>query len=132
VTLGAIALDTNAAIALLNGDLSVVRETERHATVYLPATVVGELRFGAYRSARRSHNLVKIDALEMRCTVLEVNSGIADTYGRLRADLFGKGAPIPENDIWIAATVLAVDAALLTGDAHFRCVPGLRLVWARV
>jgi tRNA(fMet)-specific endonuclease VapC len=128
---GAIVLDTNAAIALLNGSTAALREVERYDAVYLPATAVGELRFGAYRSERKSENLVRVDALEMRCAVLEVDSATADHYGRLRAQLFSAGTPLPENDIWIAASALNVDAPLLTGDAHFRHVPKLKVVWMK-
>jgi tRNA(fMet)-specific endonuclease VapC len=72
-----------------------------YETISIPITVIGELRFGAYRSAKQSDNLVKIDALEMRCEIIEIDSSIADFYGSIKAFLAGKGTPIPENDIWI-------------------------------
>ncbi|MEI8139196.1 MAG: PIN domain-containing protein [bacterium] len=34
-------------------------------------------------------------------------------------------APIPTNDIWIAATALELGASLITYDAHFATIPGL-------
>lgn len=37
-----------------------------------------------------------------------------------------KGTPIPQNDIWIAASALEHGACLLTTDPHFKGIPTLR------
>jgi tRNA(fMet)-specific endonuclease VapC len=37
------------------------------------------------------------------------------------------GRPIPLNDVWIAAHALETGSVLVTYDAHFAAVPGLRL-----
>jgi tRNA(fMet)-specific endonuclease VapC len=123
---GRICIDTNIAIDILNGDPKTLKFLDAYDTIILPITVVGELRFGAYRSARQSDDLVKIDALEMRCEIIEIDSFIADTYGSTKAILAGKGTPLPENDIWIAACCLSVDAPLLTNDRHFKEIAGLK------
>jgi tRNA(fMet)-specific endonuclease VapC len=36
------------------------------------------------------------------------------------------GTPLPIDDVWIAAHAIEVGAALVTFDAHFAHVPGLR------
>jgi len=42
------------------------------------------------------------------------------------------GYPIPENDLWIAATCLELDIPLLTVDGHFDYVHGLQVInWMR-
>jgi tRNA(fMet)-specific endonuclease VapC len=123
---GRICIDTNIAIDILNGDPKTFKFLDVYDTIILPITVIGELRFGAYRSAKQSDNLVKIDALEMRCEIIEIESSIADTYGSIKAFLAGKGTPIPENDIWIAACCLSIDAPLLTNDRHFKEIPQLK------
>ena len=35
------------------------------------------------------------------------------------------GKPIPENDIWIAATAMQYNLTLITRDSHFNYVSGL-------
>ena len=40
-----------------------------------------------------------------------------------------KGHPLPENDIWIAATCLVNDLSLATLDRHFRAIDGLKLIY---
>ena len=121
-------IDTNAAIDILNNAGNVVKIVSSYHEIYLPITVVGELRFGAYRSTKVSENLVKIDALEMRCSVIEIDSQIADLYGVTRSQLFNAGNPIPENDIWIAACCLSIGCPIITDDGHFDYVIGLQTI----
>jgi len=125
---GSVCLDTNAAIDILNGRPSVVRLVENSLHVLLPVTVVGEFRYGAYRSMKISENLAKIDSLELRCTVVPVNSDIADRYGQLRTVLHDRGVPLPENDIWIAACALCNHSPLISNDIHFNNIPALRII----
>ncbi|NTW31459.1 MAG: type II toxin-antitoxin system VapC family toxin [Bacteroidetes bacterium] len=39
-----------------------------------------------------------------------------------------KGNPIPENDIWIAATCIVYEISLATNDKHFNNIEGLKLI----
>jgi tRNA(fMet)-specific endonuclease VapC len=47
-------------------------------------------------------------------------------YAQLRAHLESAGTPLSPNDLLIAAHALALDAALVSADAAFARVPGLR------
>jgi tRNA(fMet)-specific endonuclease VapC len=123
---GKICIDTNIAIDILNGDTKILNFVNSYEAVYLPITVIGELRFGAYRSTKQSDNLVKIDGLEMRCEIIDIEMSVADFYGSIKASLAEKGTPIPENDIWIAACCLSIDAPLVTNDKHFKNIPHLK------
>jgi tRNA(fMet)-specific endonuclease VapC len=38
------------------------------------------------------------------------------------------GLPLDENDLWIAATALALDATLVSRDSDFQAVEGLSVV----
>ena len=51
--------------------------------------------------------------------VLYPDLEIAKSYGKIKASLKAKGKPIPENDIWIAATCHAADLTLITADSDF-------------
>ncbi|MFB3042489.1 MAG: type II toxin-antitoxin system VapC family toxin, partial [Candidatus Poribacteria bacterium] len=68
-----IALDTNQAIAIPNAIGNAGQWVQGFAEVYLPVTVVGELRFGALNSQRVSANLERIEHLITRCQILDVN-----------------------------------------------------------
>jgi predicted nucleic acid-binding protein len=54
---GKVALDTNIAIAVLNGDPAVVPILREHSSVCLPHPVLGELYFGALNSRRAEANI---------------------------------------------------------------------------
>ena len=128
---GEACIDTNIAINILNNTGNTVRSIYSYDMVYLPIPVIGELRYGAYHSTKVSENLVKIDALEMRCTVIEIDSQVADIYGSIRAELAHAGSPVPENDIWIAACCLRLELPLISDDSHFDAVKSLRIIRLR-
>lgn len=93
----------------------------------LLATVVfGELTYGALNSKSVEANLSRLDAVREKCRVVSVDERVAREYARIRLQLKQRGRPIPENDIWIAATALAEGASVLTDDAHFAEVQGLQ------
>ena len=57
---------------------------------------------------------------------MPVTAHTADHYALVCLGLRRKGQPIPTNDLWIAASALEHGAALLTRDAHFAQIDGLR------
>ncbi len=124
------ALDTNIVIALQARDGRVVERVAAADTVVLPSVVVGELYFGARKSGQVSRNIARLDVYLARFVVLDVDTITAQYYGQIRNDLRIIGRPIPENDIWIAATALRHGLTLATRDQHFQHVAGLTLaVW---
>jgi tRNA(fMet)-specific endonuclease VapC len=118
-------LDTNVAVAVLNGTLDLAAHRTAGAELYLNATVVGELCFGAEKSERVEQNLAAIDQLIARCPVIPCDESTARHYARLRNRLRGQGRPIPENDLWIAASSSEHGLVLVTRDEHFDQVEGL-------
>ena len=38
------------------------------------------------------------------------------------------GHPIPENDIWIAASCTELDAPIVSRDSHFKFIDNLRII----
>jgi tRNA(fMet)-specific endonuclease VapC len=119
-----VVLDTSVAIAVLAGQASaLVSEFPREFV--LAAPVIGELRYGALNSRRRSENLAEVERLVSRCPVLDITTATAEVYARLRIGLKSKGKPIPENDLWIAAVCVEHRLPLATLDAHFDSVDEL-------
>jgi tRNA(fMet)-specific endonuclease VapC len=118
-------LDTNIFVAFNAGESSVVNRVATE-TVFLSAVVLGELYFGAFNAGRRDENVKKVDVLSARIPAIAIDAGIARRYGEVKVGLKRRGKPIPENDIWIAATALHYDLILATRDAHFDEIDGLR------
>ena len=57
-------LDTSAVIGLFAGEPAVVSAVERQQQLFLPVIALGELYYGAFRSARRANNNARLDAGE--------------------------------------------------------------------
>ena len=124
-----ITLDTNAYTAFKRGDVAVV-SVLRHAPVILMcATVLGELLGGFAAGQRENVNRSELTRFinTPRVKVVSCNAATADLYALVYAALRRKGQPIPTNDLWIAASSLEHGAALLTLDAHFKNIDGLRV-----
>lgn len=125
-----VALDTNQAVHLLNDVPAVVAWLDSFDHLYLPVAVLGELLYGALNSSKATDNLSKVDALVARCVVLESGVMTSRVYAQLRLDLKKRGRPVPENDLWIAATCVERGIPLATDDAHFAAFPTLTILKA--
>ena len=126
--MSSIAIDTNIAIDILNGNKEILDRFEKYSSIYLPVTVCGELLYGAANSGNSKKNLTKFREFILSCTVLNINSAIAEQYAITRKKLKEKGSPIPENDIWIAATCMVYEISFVTNDKHFENIEGLQLI----
>ena len=128
VSMNTIALDTNIAIDILNGKKDILTKYEKYSTIHLPVTVCGELLFGAANSVNVKKNLANYRGFISNCMILNINSAIAEQYAKIRKKLKDKGTPIPENDIWIAATCIVYEISLATNDKHFNNIEDLKLL----
>ena len=123
-----IAIDTNAYTAFKRGDAQIVAVMQHAPALLLCVTVLGELLAGFAAGNRESVNRSELTQFlaSPRVTVIPSTSATADLYALVYAALRRKGQPIPSNDLWIAASSLEHGAALLTFDAHFQAIDGLR------
>jgi tRNA(fMet)-specific endonuclease VapC len=121
-------VDTNAYTAFLLGDAAVVEVIAHAERLYLNSIVLGELLGGFAAGTREAKNRAELVRFldSPRVEVLPVSALTADSYALVYAGLRRKGQPIPSNDLWIAASALEHGAALLTRDAHFGQIDGLR------
>lgn len=122
---GRVLLDTNTVVALFRDDSSVVSALSNATEVFVPAIVIGELWYGALKSARRDDNLQRIRDLAAAMPVLAADRAVSEIYGEIKNQLRAKGRPIPENDIWIAAVARTLQLELITRDDHFDAVDDL-------
>lgn len=124
-----VVLDTNIVTPFFNQDPVISARLHRVYQIYVPATVVGEIYFGAYNSTRIASNILKIrnwlkgDVLVLRC-----DTKTGDYFGRISAELAKKAIKIPQNDIWIAAIALQYQLPLVTRDKHFNKITDLEVL----
>jgi tRNA(fMet)-specific endonuclease VapC len=119
-------LDTNAVIALQQFNMDLLKLLENEEDIFVPAIVVGELYYGAYKSGRPEENRKIVAEFVAKRLILHCDANTGDAYGQIKYALRVKGRPIPENDIWIAALALQYDGILITRDVHYSEVENLR------
>ena len=123
-----IAIDTNAYTAFKRGDAHILAVLQHAPSILVCVTVLGEL-LGGFAAGTREHThrseLTQFISTP-RVKVVASTAATADLYSLVYAALRRKGQPIPSNDLWIAASCLEHGAALLTLDAHFQHIDGLR------
>lgn len=122
-----IALDTSAYSRLRAGDERVAEMVAAAELVYVPAIVLGELEGGFRLGRRAEENRASLRQFlaEPWARVLPVSEDVARHYGRLFAEQRRAGAPVPINDLWIAACAAEAGAHLVTFDSDFEKIPGL-------
>jgi len=111
-------LDTNIVIAFLKNEPVIVRKTASLKRMNISIITVGELFYGARNSTKQAENLSVFRNFFEECFILHITEKTAEAYAEIRASLKKKGTPIPENDIWIAATAKAGGYTLISRDIH--------------
>lgn len=125
----AIAIDTNAYAAFKRGEPQIVAVLQHAPSILVSVTVLGELLGGFAAGQRDSANRIELSKFlsTPHVTLAQCTPATADLYALVYSALRRKGQPIPTNDLWIAASSLEHGAALLTLDAHFKNIDGLRV-----
>lgn len=99
----------------------------------MSAVTYPELVYGAWKSGRIEGNLAKIEQLRALVAVRPLDADVATHYGRVRAELEGKGWLIGAYDLPVGAHALSLDPTLVTNNVReFGRVDGFRLDnWAQ-
>lgn len=123
-------LDTNGLSAMADGDAKLEPLLRQAAEIAVPVIVLGEYKFGIRQSRNRKLYERWLAEVVANCRVLAVDEGTAEHYAQVRDELKRGGRPIPGNDLWIAALARQHALPLISRDAHFDFVSGLkRLAW---
>jgi tRNA(fMet)-specific endonuclease VapC len=122
-----LALDTNRYTDLCRGTASVIETVERADEVWVPFTVLGELRAGFAAGGQRPRNeaVLRRFLLKPGISLLYADEQTTHHYAAIYRQLRKQGTPIPTNDMWIAALVLQHSLVLCARDAHFDALPQL-------
>ena len=94
---------------------------------------VSELLHGVHRAsgARRARRSAFVEHLLAGMQPIPITEPVARVGAGIWAELAERGEAIGAHDLWIAATGVAHDLAVATGNvADFERVPGLRVVAA--
>jgi len=125
---GRFLLDTNIVIACLSRAPGVVDRINDADDFFLSTTVLGEMFYGAYHSSNVDQNIHHINTFMANAGLLICDGVTSQIYGKTKAELRYKGRPIPDNDVWIAASAKQHSLTLVTRDVHFDEVDGLPVI----
>jgi tRNA(fMet)-specific endonuclease VapC len=122
-------IDTNAYVAFKRGDPRILKVLATADKLFFSVTVLGELLAGFAAGTKEAKNREELSKFleSPRVGVYPITELTADNYALIYASLRRKGQPIPTNDLWIAASALEHGAGVLTLDAHFKHIDGLRV-----
>ena len=124
-------LDTNVCVGVLRGRIPALAERLKAAApedVALCSVVVGELLFGARKSAQRERNLAAVRLFVSKFDSLPFDNEAAECYSEIRAQLDAIGLPIGPNDLMIASIARVKQLVLITHNvSEFGRVQGLRV-----
>jgi tRNA(fMet)-specific endonuclease VapC len=121
-------LDTNAISALADGSAAFEAAARDVEVFSVPVISLGEFFFGIARSRHRARYQAWLDRLVEVSRVLDVDQYTAVRYAAIREQLRVRGRPISSNDAWIAALAIQHGLTVLSRDAHFDEVGGVRRV----
>jgi len=124
-------LDTSTCIAIIKRRPDTIQARLTALSVEevgISGIVAAELWYGVAFSQKKKQNETALKDFLDYVTVLDWPFEAGKIYGRIRADLKGKGTPIGAMDILIAAHALFLDAVLVTGnEREFQRVSDLKI-----
>jgi tRNA(fMet)-specific endonuclease VapC len=122
-------LDTNICIYVMKAYPPQLRERFNSLAEQLciSSITLGELHYGAERSARREENVSAIEYFVARLEVLPFAEKAAMHYGQLRAELERAGTPCGAHDMQIGGHARSEGLVLVTNNMReFARMPGVR------
>ncbi len=105
-------LDTSIVLHVFKQNKQIAARLNTFTEVFIPLIVIGELYYGAYASADPERHIQQTNEFLLNCKITHFDTVTSTTYGKIKAELKRKGRPIPENDIWIAASAIQYDLPL--------------------
>jgi len=122
-------LDTNICIYVMKSYPQALRDKFNALAEQLciSSITLGELHYGAEKSARRADNLKAIEQFAARLDVLPFGNKAAAHYGQVRAELERAGRPSGPHDMQIGGHARSEGLIVVTNNLReFVHMPGVR------
>jgi tRNA(fMet)-specific endonuclease VapC len=86
----------------------------------------GELMYGARKSAHPNKNIATTNRIAELFPILDINKGIIEVFGEIKAKLEIAGTRLEDMDLLIASTAIYMNLSLVTNNKkHFKRVDDL-------
>ncbi len=123
-------LDTNICIYVMKNYPQELRDKFNSLAEQLciSSITLGELHYGAEKSARRADNLIAVEHFVARLEVLPFDEKAAAHYGQVRAELERAGTPCGPHDMQIGGHARSQGLIIVTNNMReFSRVKGIRV-----
>ena len=123
-------IDTDILIFSIKGAESVRKGFQKNESLPKSISVItyGELLHGAKKSLSPEKNLAVVYRIAEIFPLVAVSRAIIETFADLKASLEGGGEIIPDLDLMIAATAMALNYTLISNNTkHFGRIKNLKL-----
>ena len=96
---------------------------------YISSITIGEIVYGAFKSDQKEKYLIQVkDKLIPLVQLIPFDKNEAFAYGEIRSILEKSGTPLNDTDLMIAATAVANNLILITGnESHFSRIENIRV-----
>ena len=120
-----ILIDTSAYSAFLRGESDMKRSVQQADEIFLNPIVLGELLAGFMmgKSEKKNRAILQDFLSSPRVKIIEIDEETSERYAAIVKYLRTKGAPLPTNDLWIAASAMQHGLKILTTDKHYVEIP---------
>lgn len=118
-------LDTSAYSAFLKGSPEIKLSLQEAEEILLNPIILGELLAGfiMVKSEKKNRAILQEFLSSSRVKVIDIDDETSERYAVIMNHLRMKGAPIPTNDLWIAASAMQHGLKVLTTDNHYLNIP---------
>jgi len=96
--------------------------------LFVSSPTVMELWDGVLECGIQSKERTKVDGVLAALPILAFDGADAKRTAEIMFDLSGKGTPIEVEDAMIAGMAMCRGETVVTRDAHFAQIPGLRML----
>jgi tRNA(fMet)-specific endonuclease VapC len=121
-------IDTDIIIFSLKGEERVHKWMMDNQTIpkFISVITYGELMYGARKSPHPNKNMATTYRVADLFSIIDINKGIIEVFGEIKARLELSGIRLEDMDLLIAATAIYMDLALVTNNKkHFNRIEDL-------
>jgi len=120
-------IDTSIFVGVESGRLDISKIPDE---VAVPTPTIAELELGVLMASDVEARQRRLTTLQFANSLIPVpiDAGVGRAWAGLVAQLRATGQRAPINDTWIAATAIANDMVVVTQDADYDNMPGIKVV----
>ena len=125
--------DTNILIKFFHTPGPFADLLNHYDLILLPSVVLAEFKSGLFNTEAGEKGRLALSRIiaSPGIRIVPMTEVTSDNYAKIFQILKKVGCPIPQNDIWIAASTIEHEAELVTFDDHFKSIPDLRVIYCK-